>query len=254
MDGFERGLQMQRRGRSHLRSTGPVVVLVGLLVVVDLAAHLGPEHASLVLSAPFAATVLLVARWGGLSWQSLGLTRASCRAGACWALVAVLAVAVLYAVALSVPALRPRLLDPRDELGVRAALLTALVLIPVRTVVPEELAFRGVLWALVARDHGTRAATAVSSSLFGLWHLPPALGVGRSGRTLDVAAALSARWPLALGTVAFTGLAGVLFCELRRRSGSLLAPVGLHWATNGLGVLASAAAWSLTGTDAPADA
>jgi membrane protease YdiL (CAAX protease family) len=46
-----------------------------------------------------------------------------------------------------------------------------------------------------------------------------------------------------LGTVLFTSLAGVLFCELRRRSGSLLAPAGLHWATNALGVLAAAAVW-----------
>jgi len=46
-----------------------------------------------------------------------------------------------------------------------------------------------------------------------------------------------------LGTVLFTGLAGVVFCELRRRSGSLLAPAGLHWATNGLGVLAATAIW-----------
>jgi membrane protease YdiL (CAAX protease family) len=35
--------------------------------------------------------------------------------------------------------------------------------------------------------------------------------------------------------VAGTALAGVVFCELRRRSGSLLAPMGLHWALNGLG-------------------
>ena len=33
------------------------------------------------------------------------------------------------------------------------------------------------------------------------------------------------------------GLAGMLFCELRVRSGSLLAPVLLHWAVNGLGEL-----------------
>jgi membrane protease YdiL (CAAX protease family) len=38
----------------------------------------------------------------------------------------------------------------------------------------------------------------------------------------------------------FTAAAGVLFCELRRRSGSLLAPIGLHWAVNGLGVLVTA--------------
>ena len=31
--------------------------------------------------------------------------------------------------------------------------------------------------------------------------------------------------------------AGVLFCELRVRSDSLLAPVLAHWAVNGLGVI-----------------
>ncbi|MEP6561434.1 MAG: CPBP family intramembrane glutamate endopeptidase, partial [Nakamurella sp.] len=31
--------------------------------------------------------------------------------------------------------------------------------------------------------------------------------------------------------------AGVLFCELRARSGSLLAPALAHWAVNGLGVI-----------------
>ncbi|HTQ88381.1 MAG TPA: hypothetical protein VMK84_02695 [Streptosporangiaceae bacterium] len=46
-----------------------------------------------------------------------------------------------------------------------------------------------------------------------------------------------------LGTVLFTGLAGVVFFELRRRSGSVPAPAGLHGAVNGLGVLA-AAVWA----------
>lgn len=47
-----------------------------------------------------------------------------------------------------------------------------------------------------------------------------------------------------LGTVLFTAASGVVFCELRRRSGSLLAPAALPWATNGLSVLASAAVWA----------
>lgn len=36
----------------------------------------------------------------------------------------------------------------------------------------------------------------------------------------------------------FTAAAGAVLCELRRRSGSLLAPMALHWATNALGYLA----------------
>jgi membrane protease YdiL (CAAX protease family) len=49
-----------------------------------------------------------------------------------------------------------------------------------------------------------------------------------------------------LATVLFTTLAGIVFAELRRRSGSLVAPIGLHWATNGLGVLAAARVWAMS--------
>ncbi len=48
-----------------------------------------------------------------------------------------------------------------------------------------------------------------------------------------------------VGTVAFTTVAGVVFAVLREQSGSLLAPFLLHWATNGLGILAAAWAWTL---------
>ena len=44
-------------------------------------------------------------------------------------------------------------------------------------------------------------------------------------------------WLVVLGTVALTTLGGLVFGELRRRSDSVLAPMGAHWATNALGVL-----------------
>jgi membrane protease YdiL (CAAX protease family) len=43
-----------------------------------------------------------------------------------------------------------------------------------------------------------------------------------------------------LAAVVFTALAGLLLAELRRRSGSILAAAGLHWAVNALGVLVAA--------------
>jgi membrane protease YdiL (CAAX protease family) len=49
-----------------------------------------------------------------------------------------------------------------------------------------------------------------------------------------------------LATIAFTTIAGIVFAELRWRSGSLVAPIGLHWATNGLGVLAAARVWAIS--------
>jgi membrane protease YdiL (CAAX protease family) len=88
--------------------------------------------------------------------------------------------------------------------------------------------------------------------LFGLWHVLPALDLARtnnavagSGRRARLAVAV-------VGTVAFTAAAGVLFGELRRRSGSLLAPMLLHWATNAAGVLGSALVWAISRRSRPA--
>jgi tRNA pseudouridine32 synthase/23S rRNA pseudouridine746 synthase len=41
-------------------------------------------------------------------------------------------------------------------------------------------------------------------------------------------------------TVGVTATAGVAFAALRERSGSLLAPIGLHWAINGIGLVTAA--------------
>lgn len=83
----------------------------------------------------------------------------------------------------------------------------------------------------------TVVAVAASSLVFGLWHILPSLvmhesnagvgevlGEGIFGRVMAVVLSV-------LGTAA----AGVAFCVLVIGSGSLLAPMGLHWALNGLG-------------------
>ncbi len=100
------------------------------------------------------------------------------------------------------------------------------MLIPVGTVLLEEVAFRGVLWGLLRRAYGTATATIVSSLLFGLWHALPSLGLASDNQaiTQTIGTGRSAQVVTVLGTMAFTAGAGVVFCELRRRSGSLLAP------------------------------
>ena len=114
-----------------------------------------------------------------------------------------------------------------------------LVVIPLGTVIPEEFAFRGVLWGLLRRRSGRWTATVVSSVLFGFWHVAPALAGGAANQAVDEAVGGG---PLGVlvrvaGTVLFTAAAGVVFCELRVRSGSLLAPMLAHWSVNGLGVI-----------------
>ncbi|MEU8243619.1 CPBP family intramembrane glutamic endopeptidase [Actinoplanes missouriensis] len=137
-----------------------------------------------------------------------------------YAVTSVLVIAAGYAVALLIPTARRALAAREFPTPWR----TALVEVPLATVTFEEIAFRGVLWTLIDAQHGRVWATAVTAVLFGLWHVSP---------DPDTRAQL--------GTVAFTTFAGVVFGLLRDLSGGVLAPFALHWAANGLGVLASTA-------------
>ncbi|GAA3345027.1 hypothetical protein GCM10020358_50560 [Amorphoplanes nipponensis] len=221
---------------------------VTVMATVLAAGRLGPPGTMLVAGPLGALVVLLVARGSGLGADDVGLGRGSLRRGAAYGLGCVAAVAVVYLVAARLPVTRSAFLDERYRLDPGAAVRTAFLVIPLGTVLFEEVSFRGVLWGLVRRERGAAPATLVSSALFGLWHVLPSL---RLHRVNPAVAGLVGPGPagpfLAVGgAVLVTAVAGVLFGELRRRSGSLLAPLGLHWAVNGLGVLVTAgtARWS----------
>ena len=55
-------------------------------------------------------------------------------------------VSVVYLVGVVVPLTRPAFLDARYHLGLHGALVTAFVVIPLGTILLEEVAFRSVLW------------------------------------------------------------------------------------------------------------
>src|SRR5690606_13056202 len=132
------------------------------------------------------------------------------------------------------PATRAAFLDARYDLPTRDALITALVVIPLGTVFVEEVAFRGVLQGLLTQHRGVGWGLGVSSALFGFWHVLPSLGLVEVNPAIRAIAGDSptAQALVVAGVVAFTTIAGLLLAELRRRSGSLLASGGLHWAVN----------------------
>jgi membrane protease YdiL (CAAX protease family) len=147
------------------------------------------------------------------------------------------AVAAGWLVAAALPATRPLLNDKRiTTLDGRALAYQVAVRIPVGTVLWEEAAFRGVLQAALRRVVSERASIAVTSGVFGIWHIRPtaeALRVNgltddRKQATVGIAAA-----------VVVTTAGGALLSWLRARSGSLAAPVLLHLATNCVGPLVS---------------
>lgn len=213
-----------------------------ILAAVNVANKYGPSGTGLVAGPLVALVLVLLGRRAGLTWHDLGLSRRTLLPGLRWALGSVAVVAVVYAIGAAIPFTRPAFQDVRYHLHLSAALLTAFVMVPLGTVLLEEVAFRGVLMGLVNRHRGAVWASVTSSVLFGLWHILPSLrlnsaneavgsafGTGVTGQVLAVA-----------GAVGFTAVAGLLLCELRRRSGSLIAAAALHWATNGLGLLITA--------------
>lgn len=228
-----------------LVATGVVVVA---LVTVNLAEHLLPGAAWL---GPVAAVALLAfARWSGLSWSQLGLHRNRLRSGMRWGLGAIALVAAVYLVGVFVPLTRTAFLDARYHLGLHGALVSAFVIIPVSTILLEEVAFRSVLWGMLARHVTTWRVLLTSSALFGLWHILPSLHLAAANHGVGDAvrgAGTGARVLVIAGIVAFTALGGVVAGELRRRSGSVLASAGMHWATNSLGVLFGLLAWRMAG-------
>lgn len=219
-----------------------VITVLALLNVVDIRV----SRASLVVGPVVVAGLTAVARLAGLSWQDLGLGRGTWKPGLKWAGAEIGIVALVIAAGAALPLTRDAFRDARYRLDWGHALLTSLVLIPIGTVLVEELAFRGVLWGLLREVKGTKTATVVSSALFGVWHVLPSLGLAASNEAITgtVGRGRSAQATTVLVTVLFTALSGVVFCEVRRRSGSILASAGLHWATNGLSVLAAAAVWA----------
>ena len=251
---------LDRPGRAPARPAVALPAVVLLLVAANLLNNWLLPRAYVATCVAAAGVALLLARWDGCSWSELGLGRlprrqgdcgggddtllwrrphrASLRPGLRWSLAVAAVVLLCYGVAAWLPPARPAFLDARTAgLSGGEVLVRCLVRIPLGTALLEEVGFRGVLYAMLARRHGVRTAVLVSSLLFGLWHVLPSLGLhldNAAVRDLVGSSRLGAVASVA-GAVAGTALARVAFCELRRRSGSLLAPFVLHWATGAVG-------------------
>jgi uncharacterized protein len=213
---------------------GLVLAVLAAALVVDRAV----PDAHVAVGLGLAACLVAIARAQGLTAADLGLARSTWRTGLVWGAAAAGLVGVAYALAYLVAPMREVLPDGARDLG-RAALWAVLVVIPLGTVLPEELAFRGLLLALLGRRHGVLAGTLVSSGLFGLWHVLGSLGGGAANAAIAEVVGGDAAGTVArvMVTVGFTFVAGLVLCWLRLRSGSLLAPVLAHWTVNGLGVI-----------------
>lgn len=245
---LERSVEQPATSVRRVPAWAATAAVLMVMLAVNIAVHLG--WGSLWLGPLVAVALVVFARRTGLSWSQLGLSRDRVGSGARWALTAIGVVGAAYLVGVLLPQTRSAFLDARYHLAVSGALMSAFVVIPLGTVLMEEVAFRSVLWGMLGRHLTTWRVLVATSALFGLWHILPSLHLATSNQGMSEAvqgAGGSATLLVVAGTVAFTALGGVVAGELRRRSGHLLASAGMHWATNALGVLFGLVAWRLVG-------
>ena len=240
-------LQAQLSALGEFRAHIDVGVVVIVLALTNLLAHFTTPWASVAVVPAAAAGLVVLVRSRGLGWAELGLGRDHWRSGLGYALAAVAVVATVIAAGTLLPWTRPMFLN-NHYATLSGAVLASLVVIPLQTVIPEELAFRGVLHGALDRAWGFRGVAAAGSVLFGLWHVATSLGLTSSnvGFTRLLGGGVLGMLAGVLGAVLATAAAGLVFTWLRRRSGSLIAPIALHWSLNGLGALAAALVWHLS--------
>lgn len=196
------------------RERAALAVLVGgLATAVVVRTTLVPGRWHTPYNLAIGAFSVLVARAGGLGADDLGLAPASAGAGLRWGGAAFGAITLVVAVG----AVAGLLEDDRTDVSAGDMLWKVGVTIPLGTVLVEELAFRGALCGLLERTTTAGRAWAAGAVLFGLWHVPGAWNDGAA---------------VVAGTFVATTAAGAGFVWLRRRSGSLVAPILAHLGTN----------------------
>lgn len=92
-----------------------------------------------------------------------------------YALAAVGLVVLVVSVGVLLPMTRPMFMN-NHYATVSGAVIASMVIIPLQTVIPEELAFRGVLHGALNRAWGFRGVALAGSLLFGLWHVATSAG------------------------------------------------------------------------------
>jgi membrane protease YdiL (CAAX protease family) len=182
--------------------------------------------------------LLGIGRYVGLRLSDIGSAGPQARAAAgsavkvvvmCWALLI-----VAYRVA---PGL---FTDGRYRQPVRRALYEATVRLPFRTVLFEEIVFRGMLPAMLQRVYPARSVQVISAVLFGLWHLPTASEVDSNVRRNKLMASRVAMQASVCGVTTFAGL---VLQRMRNATCSVLVPMAAHWAVNAGGRMLSALGW-----------
>ena len=128
------------------------------------------------------------------------------------------------------------------------ALIASMIIIPLQTVIPEELAFRGVLHGALNRAWGFRGVAAAGSLLFGLWHIATSLGLTSSnvGFTRLFGGGVFGMLAGVVLAVVATAAAGFVFTWLRDAAAACSRRSRCTGRSTGWAPLAAALVWHLS--------
>lgn len=234
---------MSRRRRRRIALVCTIALLIVSNVLVN---RIWPAWLYVPWNLAMAGLVVAIAARGGAGPVAIGLGIRHWRRPVGVGLLFVLGTALIYGLGVLIPATRDAFIDSRTaSSGIGGMLFHVLIRIPLGTVVLEEVAFRGALPALLGASPAIRwkwGPVLGASSLFGLWHILPSLGLatGNAGvRDALGGSQLTTTLLAVVGTMA----AGVGMCAIARLGKGIKTTMLLHWATNSLGFLT---AWLVT--------
>ena len=224
------------RGTQPAARRWPLLGTLALLLAISLLNNAVAPGLYVAWACTGIVGLVLLARADGLSRRDWGfgpVTRRAALAAAGFA--AVIALGML--VGTQLPGIDEAYRDERvvGMAGGEVA-LAALVRVPVGTALLEELAFRGVLLAMLARRYGLARGVLGASLAFGVWHLLPALGLSAGNQALGAALGPSALVSAVIG-IAAASLVGAFLCVVRIRYDHLVVPWAMHATANGLAYL-----------------
>jgi uncharacterized protein len=223
------------------RRSWPLLGTLTLLVAVNVLNNAAAPDLYVLWACLAIVGLVLLARADGLRRQDWGFGPVTVRAARAAAVLAA-ATATAMLVGTQLPGITTAYEDERVAgMGAAEVAFAALIRVPLGTAFLEEMAFRGVLLAMLTRRHGTAWGVAGSSLAFGAWHLLPSLDLTVGNAAFGAVLGAHSLVAAGIGMVA-AGLAGAFLCLLRIRYDHLIAPLAVHVTTNSL---AYVLAWAM---------
>jgi uncharacterized protein len=217
----------------------PLAVVIAALIVINVVNNrVAPQTHYLMWAFVGSVVLLAIGLLDGNSFTDMGLGFSYLIPGLIWAGASIGLITLAYLVGSIFKKTREAFADERvGALSGSRLAFQALVEVPFGTVLLEEIAFRAVLFSMLARRFGVVSAIIISAVIFGLWHILPSIGTHEANPALGSVVGTGRRGNIlaVIVSVLTTAIAGAVFAGLRIVSGSVLAPMGFHWATNGLG-------------------